>query len=203
MKMMKHDTEKSDMAVSSGIEVADDVTTANTMGLEAGVEAETEQLREELAAATRTASENQELYLRERAELENFKRRSMRDRSEALRYAAEPLARDVVALVDNLERAVDHARNSGDDGPVTAGVELVLKAAIETLQRHGVVRIEAIGQAFDPAIHEAIAQISSDAPVNQVVEQFLPGYRMHDRLLRAAQVAVSAPSSSKESDGSE
>jgi len=198
--MMKHDTEKADLVAPSATEVADDAIPARTTGSEAGSDAETEQLREDLAAATRMASENQELYLRERAELENFKRRSMRDRSEALRYAAEPLVRDVVALVDNLERAVDHARTSGDDSPVTAGVELVLKAAVETLQRHGVVRIEAIGEAFDPAIHEAIAQVCSDAPANHVVEQFLPGYRMHDRLLRAAQVAVSAPPP-KESEG--
>lgn len=199
---MKHDTKKADLDAPTASEVADDAMPMCTMGPEAGVDAEPEQLREELAAATRAASENHELYLRERAELENFKRRSIRDRSEALRYAAEPLARDVVALVDNLERAVDHARSSGDESPVTAGVELVLKAAVETLQRHGVARIEAIGQAFDPAVHEAIAQVSSDAPVNQVVEQFLPGYRMHDRLLRAAQVAVSAPPP-KESDESE
>jgi molecular chaperone GrpE len=156
------------------------------------VGSEIEELREELAAATRAATESQELYLRERAELENFKRRAIRDRSEALRYAAEPLARDVIALVDNLERAVDHAHAGGGDAAVSAGVELVLRAALETLQRHGVERIEASGQPFDPAVHEAVAQVSSSMPVNHVVEQFLPGYRMHDRLLRAAQVAVSA-----------
>ena len=165
--------------VPSGVEVSNP---ANSL----------EHLREQLADAERAASESQDLYLRERAELENFKKRSMRERSEALRYAVEPLARDVIAVVDDLERALKHAQSSGDESPVVAGVELVLKNALETLQRHGVERFDAKGQEFDPAVHEALAQIrDASVPVNHVVEQFLPGYRLHQRLLRAAQVGVS------------
>ncbi len=150
-----------------------------------------EQLREELEAASRSAAESQDHYLRSLAELENFKKRSLRERGEALRYAAEPLARDVIPLVDNLERALEHARASGDASPVVAGVEMVLKDALETLQRHGVERIDALGQAFDPAFHEAVAQVADgETPANHVVQQFLPGYRLHERLLRAAQVSV-------------
>jgi molecular chaperone GrpE len=159
---------------------------------ELGEDASVEQLRAALEAAEKKAAENYESYLRERAELENFKKRSARDRAEALRYAAEPMARDLFGIVDNLERALEHARSSGDTSPVVAGVELVLKSAVETLGRHGIERIDATGQAFDPAVHEAVAQVPDDSvEPNHVVQQFLPGYRMHDRLLRAAQVTVS------------
>ncbi len=155
-------------------------------------ESEVEQLRLSLAAAEQAVGESQDLYLRERAELENFKKRSMRERSEALRYATEPLARDLLTVVDNLERALEHARSGGDAGAVVDGVEMVLKGALEMLGRHGIERIDAVGQEFDPALHEALAQVPDDSvEANRVVEQLLPGYRLHERLLRAAQVTVS------------
>ena len=152
-----------------------------------------EEVRRQLEAMTQAAAENEDRYLRERAELENYKKRSQRERAEAIRYAAEPLARDLIAVVDNLERALEHARSSDDASPMVAGVELVLKGALETLQRHGIERIEAAGEIFDPSLHEAIAQVADEnLEANRVVQQFLPGYRLHDRLLRAAQVSVSA-----------
>ena len=160
---------------------------------------EIDKLREDLAAATRTAEENYDLYLRERAELENFKKRTQRDRAEAARYASESLARDILSVVDNLSRAIDHARASGDSPTIVEGVDLVLKGATEVLERHGVTRVEAEGLPFDPSVHEAIVQVADDAvEANHVVEQFLPGYRMHDRLLRAAQVSVSTGSDKEE-----
>lgn len=167
---------------------------------EAGAQgAAADQIREQLAAAERAAAENQDLYLRERAELENFKKRSARERSEAVRYAVEPFARDVIGLVDDLERALGHARAAGDGSPVLAGVELVLKNAVDVLHRHGVERIEAVGHAFDPSLHEAVTQVWDRAlPANHVAEQFAPGYRLHQRLLRAAQVAVTAGPETKD-----
>ncbi len=155
-------------------------------------DSEIDQLRAALAAAEQAAAESQDLYLRERAEVENFKKRSMRERTEALRYATEPLARDLFTVVDNLERALEHARSGGDTGAVVEGVEMVLKGALEMLGRHGIERIDAVGQEFDPVLHEALAQVPDDSvQANRVVEQFLPGYRLHERLLRAAQVTVS------------
>ncbi len=149
-------------------------------------------LEEQLAEATRRADENYDLYLRERAELENFRKRSARDRIEASRFAIEPLARDLLPVVDNLERAVAHAIATGEAPAVIEGVEMVLGSAGEMLERHGVQRINAVGQVFDPSLHEALAQVESDeVEANHVVEQFLPGYKLHDRLLRAAQVSVS------------
>lgn len=151
---------------------------------------ELEQLRQELQLQTEEAKRNYDLFLRERAETENFKKRMMREKADALRFASEPLVRDLLPVVDNLERAVEHADGNGQS--VIEGVRLVLKSLLETLERHGVKRIEAAGQSFDPARHEAMAQVESPehAP-NQVVDQHQSGYLMHDRLLRPALVTVS------------
>ncbi len=147
---------------------------------------------DELSAARRAAEEAQDLYLRERAELENFKKRAHRERRERERFAVEPLARDLLTVVDDLERALEHAKASEESTSLVAGVEMVLKGAREALQRHGVERFDATGEVFDPARHQAVAQLPDPSvAANHVAEQFLCGYRLHDRLLRAAQVSVS------------
>jgi molecular chaperone GrpE len=166
-----------------------------------------EQTIERLAKAAEEkaneAAKNWDLYVRERAETENFKRRMQREKNEAVRYAIEPLVRDLLPIVDNLERAVEHAASGGNGQPLVEGVRLVLKSALDVLERHGVSRIDATGAAFDPNRHEAIAQIPDHhAEPNQVVKQFEPGYTLHDRLIRAAKVGVSSKPSveSPESD---
>jgi molecular chaperone GrpE len=151
-----------------------------------------ERLRTELAEKTAEAARNWDRYLRERADLENFKKRMQREKSEALRFAIEPLARDLLPVIDNLERAVDHAAAGGNGQPLLEGVRLVLRNALEVLERHGVARIEATGGPFDPSRHEAVVQVPDmRGEPNRVVEQFEPGYTLHDRLLRAAKVSVS------------
>jgi molecular chaperone GrpE len=151
-----------------------------------------ERLSQQLEEKSAEASRNWDLYLRERAEQENFKRRMQRERSEGLRFAVEPLARDLLPVIDNLERAVEHAAAGGNGQPLLEGVRLVLKNALDVLERHGVTRIEAAGEKFDPNRHEAVMQVPDArlAP-NQVVQQLEPGYTLHDRLLRPAKVSVS------------
>jgi molecular chaperone GrpE len=149
-------------------------------------------LTAELEAKTAEATRNWDLYMRERAETENFKTRMQREKSDALRFAVEPLAKDLLPVIDNLERAVDHAAAGGNGQPLLEGVRLVLKNALDVLERHGVNRVEAAGGAFDPNRHEAVMQVpDAGRPPNQVVEQFAPGYTLHDRLLRPATVSVS------------
>jgi molecular chaperone GrpE len=129
-------------------------------------------------------------YLRERADLENFKKRMQRDRAEALRFASEALIRELLPVVDNLERAIAH--RSGNEESVIEGVQMVLRALMDVLERHGVTRIEAEGAAFDPAKHQALAHVHApDREPNQVVEQHQRGYQLHERLLRPALVTVS------------
>ena len=152
-----------------------------------------ERLTQELSEKTAEASRNWDLYVRERAEVENFKKRMQREKSEALRFAVEPLARDLLPVIDNLERAVEHAASGGNGKPLLEGVQLVLKSALDVLERHGVTRVDATGTTFDPTHHEAVVQVPDpNRPPNQVVEQFAPGYTLHDRLLRPARVSVSS-----------
>lgn len=145
--------------------------------------------REELGSLRQEAEKFQDLYVRERAEVENFKRRAQRERADALRFAVEPMARDLLIVVDNLERAIAHTQ--GGDQALAEGVKLVHKSLLEVLERHAVQRIDATGAMFDPSRHEAIAQVESpEHEPNQVVTQHQAGYVLHDRLLRPAMVSV-------------
>ncbi len=149
-------------------------------------------LRAELEQKEAEATANYERFLRERAELENFKRRMQREKSEALRFANEPLVRDLLPVVDNLERAIVHAQGGGNGQPLIEGVQLVLRSFVEVLEKHGVTRVQATGEPFDPARHEAMVQVESEElPPNTVIEEHTPGYSLYDRLLRAALVSVS------------
>lgn len=156
----------------------------------------------ELGQKEAEARANYELFLRERAELENFKRRMQRDKSEALRFANEPLVRDLLPVVDNLERAIAHAQGGGNGQPLSEGVQLVLRAFLDVLEKHGVTRVSATGEPFDPTRHEAVAQVETeDLPPNSVAEEHTPGYSLHNRLLRAAMVSVSkAPAGATETE---
>jgi molecular chaperone GrpE len=161
-----------------------------------------ERLTAELVEKTAEVERSRDLYLRERAELENYKKRSQRELGDALRYATIPLARDIAGVVDDLERAVEHAESGGNGQPLVEGVRLVVRNALDVLNKHGVTRIDAAGERFDPSRHEAIVSVPDAArPPNEVVQQFLPGYVLHDRVIRPAQVAVSVkPSVESASD---
>jgi molecular chaperone GrpE len=150
------------------------------------------ELEAALAAAREEARTSHDRWLRERADLENLKKRMAREKSEAVRFGIEALVKDLLPAVDNLERALSHAQSGGNGKPLRDGVELVLKSILDVLQRHGVTRVEARGERFDPAHHEAVAHVeSAQHAAGQVVEEHQPGYRLHERLLRPALVTVS------------
>ena len=153
--------------------------------------AELAKLRENLEAKEKEAKENYDRYLRQVADMENFRKRASREREEAIRFANEALVKDLLPVVDNLERAVAHAKDGGNGKPLVEGVEMVLRGFFDTLAKHGVVPIAAVGQRFDPEKHEAMAQIESgtDEP-DTVVEEYHKGYLLRDRLLRPALVSV-------------
>jgi molecular chaperone GrpE len=158
-------------------------------------------LRLQVEEKTKEAKANYDLFLRERAENENFKRRMQREKSEAIRFANEPLVRDLLPVLDNLERAVAHARSGSGGQSLVDGVTLVARSFLETLEKHGVSRVGAKGQPFDPTKHEAMAQVeNSEVAPNTVVDEHTPAYVLHDRLLRPALVTVSkVPSEEKKS----
>ena len=149
-----------------------------------------------LAAAQAELAELKDRHLRLAADFENARRRAIKDREEASLFGHQNVVKDLLVSVDNLERAIDHARQGGEGSQegLLEGVELVLRELQSVLARHGVVPIEAEGQLFDPALHEAMAQLpDASVPANTVVQVFQPGYQLRGRLLRPARVVVSKP----------
>jgi molecular chaperone GrpE len=135
----------------------------------------------------------QDRLLRELAEAQNVRRRAQQKAQDDVKYANESLLRDLLPLLDNLDRALESARARGEAASVVAGVELIQREFLRVLERHGVTRYSALGQPFDPTRHEAVARVvSTEAAPNTVVREQLPGYLLHGRLLRAALVAVAA-----------
>ena len=145
------------------------------------------------------AKANYDLFLRERADVENFKRRMQREQAESLRFANEPLIRDLLPVLDNLERAVGHAQGGGNGQPLVEGVALVVRSLLDALEKYGVTRVTAKGEPFDPTRHEAMAQAeSAEVAPNTVIDEYRPAYLLHGRLVRPALVTVAkAPASEK------
>jgi molecular chaperone GrpE len=133
-------------------------------------------------------------YLRLAADFENFKRRKAQEIADIRRYESEDAARALLPVLDNLRRAVEHASEAGAEEFFVSGLELVVREFETALERLGVVPVPAVGGRFDPAIHEAIAAEESDeVDEDTVVAELVPGYRLHDRLLRPAIVRVVHP----------
>ncbi|MEO8897603.1 MAG: nucleotide exchange factor GrpE [Candidatus Dormibacter sp.] len=134
-----------------------------------------------------------ERYLRLAADFENFKRRKNQELADRSRYASEDAARALVPVLDNLQRAVDHAGDSSPEGLVH-GLGLVVREFETALANLGVTPIDAVGQPFDPAVHEALGgEESDDVAVDTVDAELQRGYRLHDRVLRPALVRVAHP----------
>lgn len=145
----------------------------------------------EVEELKRQLDEKQDRLLRALAEMDNMRRRMQREREEYTRYAAEALIREIIPVLDNLDRALEAARSASDAARIVEGVELIQRELLRVLERAGVRRYSSVGQRFDPTRHEATARVVSvDQAPDTVVAEVVPGYLLHDRVLRAAQVAV-------------
>jgi molecular chaperone GrpE len=160
-------------------------------------EAEAEAAPEEPTAPSLETQleEAKDRHLRLAAEFENFKRRALRERQELLNYANENLVKELLPTVDNLERALEHARRDEEGGEeaekLLEGVELTYRSLLQALERFGVTVIQAQNEPFDPTVHEAIRRVpSSEHKPGTVIEVLQRGYQLKDRLLRPALVAV-------------
>jgi molecular chaperone GrpE len=184
--------------------IVDKVDEESAVGTEAEansnpLESEMVDLKQQLEAKELEAKHNYDRWLRQTAELDNFKKRTARERDEAIRLANEALIKDLLPVVDNLERAVAHASGGGNGKPLVEGVEMVLRQFLDVLTKHGAVQMLAVGQPFDPAKHEAMTQVESDEhEPNSVVEEHQKGYLFRDRLLRPALVSVAKAPGTKE-----
>ncbi|WNM56992.1 nucleotide exchange factor GrpE [Candidatus Nitrospira allomarina] len=142
-------------------------------------------------------------YLRLAAEFENYKRRAQRDQSDSIRFGNESLLKNLLPIIDNLERAIQCAKDAGTSGPLLEGVELTHKQFLETVSKVGVRQLNTAGNSFDPAIHQAVTQVESEnMKPNTVIEEFQKGYLLHDRILRPAMVSVAKEKSELTEPGS-
>jgi len=152
-------------------------------------------LEEKLSAAEQQVQESHDRFLRTAAELDNFRKRKEREISDLRKYANQALLRELLGVVDNLERALTSARESGHPEALMEGVEMTMKELLKIFDQFGVKPIEALEQPFDPNHHEAVMQEPSDAfPANTVIKELQKGYLLRDRLLRPAMVVVSTES---------
>jgi molecular chaperone GrpE len=146
---------------------------------------------EEVAILRREIADLRDRSVRTLADFDNYRKRSDRERRDAVRYAAAAPLGDLLEVVDNLERALA-AGGAADD--LKLGVEMTLRQLEDVLRRHGVASVPASGERFDPAHHEAVSRLEDpDVEAPTVVEELQRGYRLHDRLLRPARVVVAVP----------
>ena len=180
-------------------EVAEELETDASEEAEKG-SAEEESLEEQFRAAEARAEENYDRLLRITAEFENYKKRMEREMNDFRKFANESLIKDILPIVDNLERALE-IPNGNDENAFNGmreGVQMTLKGLQESLEKFGVVSIDSLDKPFDPNFHQAVMQEESEGhPDNTVSKELQKGYLMSERLLRPAMVVVSKKPGSK------
>lgn len=145
--------------------------------------------------------EEHEKLLRAVADLDNFKKRAAKEKEEVQKFGVERLLKDFLPVADNLDRAIEHAAAGSEAGGLLEGVRMVKKLLEDTLGKHGVKGFSAVGQPFDPRLHEAIQQQeTAEVPEHTVVAELVRGYTLNDRLVRPALVVVAKPPSAPPAD---
>ena len=161
-----------------------------------------EELRQTLAEKAEAAEENYARLLRLAADMENLKKRQERERAELLQFANENLVKELLPVVDNLERALDHGRQQKAPKALLEGIEMVHHGFLKALDRFGVTPFDSVGQHFDPAFHNAMMQEEAPGvPDCRVIKELQKGYLMHQRLLRPAMVVVARNTQNETTSG--
>ncbi|GMR05188.1 MAG: hypothetical protein BMS9Abin23_1133 [Thermodesulfobacteriota bacterium] len=160
-------------------------------------------LEEEIEELKRVTQENYDKFLRACADLENSKKRLTREKEEGMKYAVEGVILEMLPVIDNLERALEHV-SAGQDNQksLVEGVKLTIDQMKSALEKFGVKEIKAVGEVFDPALHHAIThEESSDVPAGVVLKEFQKGYFLKDKLLRPSLVSVTKSPDDENKDG--
>lgn len=191
-KKQQESKEQNMPETENGVTPGPDVAEEATEG-EATAEKPIAAMEAALKASQAETEQNRDLYLRARADMENLRKRAQRDREEFARFANEGLLKEIIPVLDNLERAVEHAGGNGDQGEaLLQGVEMTISQFAKVLEKFNVKPVEAKGQPFDPSLHEAVGHLeSAELPPNTVAQELQKGYLLHDRLLRPSLVLVS------------
>jgi len=163
------------------------------------------EMEAKIEAAAQEAKDNHDRLLRVSADFENYKKRSAREMEGLRKFANESLIKEMLPVVDNLERAIDSSNNNGGTkNSIVEGVDMTLMEILKILEKFGVKPIESLGETFDPGFHEAVMQQESeDHAENTVLQEFQKGYMINDRLLRPAMVVVSKSKAKNEKNKNE
>ncbi len=149
------------------------------------------ELQNKLEQAQKDTQLSQDQYLRTMADMDNLRKRTQREKEDLAKFANENILRDILPVIDNLERAVEHAEQADDCKGLFEGVQMTLTQFGQLLNKFGVEPVEALGQQFDPAYHQAMGQLeSAEHPVNSVIQQMQKGYQLNERLLRPSFVML-------------
>jgi molecular chaperone GrpE len=154
-----------------------------------------EKLEESLESAEEEIRELNDKYLRKQADFDNFRKRMLREKEDSIKFANKALLLDIIKVIDDFERALQSSEDSEDFKAFHSGIELIEKQMISMLETNwGLKRFDSTGEPFDPERHEALMmEESEDYDTQTVVEDFMKGYILHDRVIRHAKVKVSKP----------
>ena len=157
-----------------------------------GSDQDISKMQEELELARSENEAAADMMLRLAAEMDNYKKRAAKERQSLIKYGCQDIVQELLPILDNFERAIESVNQSRDFDSFFEGVEMIFKQMSDALGRKGISKINAVGEVFDPNIHEAVMQVASDEhPENVVVAELQKGYMLHDRVIRPAMVTVS------------
>ena len=150
------------------------------------------QLIKKVEKVQEASDKNLDLYIRSQAEIDNLKKRYQKERQDLRKFANESLIKQLLPVVDNLEKAITHSQDEDSIETIREGVDLTLKGLLDTLKKAGVETVEAAGEKFDPNFHEAVSEMADDAvEPGTVVKDLQKGYILNQRLIRPSTVIVS------------
>ena len=196
--MSKHDNkEEKELKQEEELQVEEQEIQAEEPAQEEQAEevSQEEILQNKVAELEAANADLKDQMLRRQAELENYRKRLIRDKEEAVQFANESLIRDILGFLDNMDRALAAAKNGGDLNALIEGFEMTQNQLLSTLDKNwGLKAIDAVGKEFDPSLHEAcMMAVDESLDKETVLEEFQKGYTLHDRVIRPSKVKIGKP----------
>jgi len=156
---------------------------------------------EKIRELQKESQRNYDLYLRSQAEMENMKKRNRKDKEDWLKVASETLIKEMLPVLDNLEKALSHSNNENTVHALKEGIHLTLKGLKDSLSKSGLEEVKALGESFDPCFHEAVSEMDDPkAKPGIVITELQKGYVLNSRLIRPAMVVVNRKKAAQQAD---
>jgi len=158
-----------------------------------------QELLKKLTDTHEEAEKNYDLYMRTYAEMENIKKRGIKEREELAKYANESIIKEILPVIDNLDKAISHAQNDENSSALVEGLELTRDGLMKALEKAGLKEVEALGKPFDPNFHESVSQqIDDTVAPGHVIMELQKGYLLNGRLMRPSMVMISQGKATKQ-----